>query len=277
MLNVAGVNPVPLRMAVALVTPGVVLEAVRNPCRPPTAEGSKVTTSEQLALAANVVVQFEELMAKSPAAAPAIARLRPDIVTPPGLVTVTAWPASVVPIAVPGKVTVAGVTLSAAGASPVPESATCTGGTPRLVVATVTVPFWLPPTAGAKVTGAWHVAPAAMLVPQLPDPTLKGEAVANESPCRVPDPGLLTVSCIAVLLLPTPTVPNVNCGGVTTSCTVGRPVPVSPTTTGVNPGVVDWMVTEPILVPGPDGENVAAKVHVAPLISCAPQPFWERL
>ncbi len=154
MLNAAGVNPVPFRMAVALATPGVVLEAVRKPCRPPTTEGLNVTTAEQPAAAANVPVQLEEVTAKSLAAAPAIAKLRPDTATPPGLVTVTAWPASVVPIAAAGKFTAAGLTLNAAGASPVPESATCTGGTPRLVVAMVTVPFWLPPADGAKVTGA---------------------------------------------------------------------------------------------------------------------------
>jgi hypothetical protein len=153
MLNAAGVNPEPFKRTVALATPGVVLEAVRNPCRPPTTEGSNVTTAEQLAPAANVVIQLEELMAKSPAAAPAIARLRPDSAVPPGFETVTCCPASSVPIAVAGKVTAVGFTLREAGASPVPESATGTGGTPRLVVATVTVPFWLPPAAGAKVTG----------------------------------------------------------------------------------------------------------------------------
>src|SRR5580658_6201461 len=116
-----------------------------------------------------------------------------------------------------------------------------------------------------------------MLVPQLPDPMLKGAAVVNESPCSVPVPGLLTVSCNAALLLPTATAPKASCTGVTTNCTVGRPVPVSPTTTGVNPVVVDWIVTVPILVPGAEGENAAVKVHIAPLVSCVPHPFCARL
>ena len=36
------------------------------------------------------------------------------------------------------------------------------------MVETVTVPFWLPPSEGAKVTGTWHVPPAGMAEPQLP-------------------------------------------------------------------------------------------------------------
>jgi len=58
------------------------------------------------------------------------------------------------------------------------------------------------------VTGTLQLPPAARLVPQLPDPTLYGAAVAIESPANVPVPGFEIVNGIAALLLPTTTVPN---------------------------------------------------------------------
>ena len=39
MLSAAGVSPVPSRTVLTPLTPCEVLEAVRNACRPPTAEG----------------------------------------------------------------------------------------------------------------------------------------------------------------------------------------------------------------------------------------------
>jgi hypothetical protein len=75
-LSAAAVNPVPVKLIVAVIgvfgTLFVVLETVRNPCRPPTAVGVKVTATEQLLPAASACVQFEELSVKSPAAAPVI-------------------------------------------------------------------------------------------------------------------------------------------------------------------------------------------------------------
>ena len=43
--------------------------------------------------------------------------------------------------------------------------------------------------AGENVTGAVHDPPGGRLVPQLPEPTLKGDSVEMDSPCRVPVPG----------------------------------------------------------------------------------------
>jgi hypothetical protein len=153
-------------------------------------------------------VQLLEPIVKSPEAAPEITTLNPASATLPEFVIFTVCAALDTPSAAPGNVTVVGLTLSAAGASPEPESGTCTGGTPRLVVATVTEPFWIPPAVGAKTTGAWHIPPGRMLVPQLPEPTLNGAVVANDSPCRIPVPELLTVSCIAALLFPIATAPK---------------------------------------------------------------------
>jgi hypothetical protein len=166
------------------------------------------------------------------------------------LETVTVWPALRVPTVVPAKVIIGGLRLNAAGLRPVPETPTCTAGTPRLVDATVMVPFRLPAVKGAKITGAMHIRPAARLVPQLPEPTLKGPDVANERPSRTPVPGLLTVNCKPALFEPAATEPKASSDGVTANCAVGSPVPVNPTTTGVNPDVVDRIVTDPIRVPG---------------------------
>jgi hypothetical protein len=75
--NAAAVNPVPVKLAVAVIgvfdTLFVVLETIRNPCRPPATVGLKFTATEQLLPAASVWVQFDELSAKSPAAVPEIA------------------------------------------------------------------------------------------------------------------------------------------------------------------------------------------------------------
>ncbi len=172
--STAGINPVPLKLAAAGVTPLVVLEAVTNPARPPVTVGAKLTTAVQLPPPASVPVQLEDPIAKSPAAVPDIVMTNPVSATPPGLLTVTVCPALVVPTAVPAKVSAVGFKLSEAGVTPVPETPTVTAGTPRLVLETVTTPLWLPPTAGVKTTGTPQVAPAARRAPQLPEPTLKG-------------------------------------------------------------------------------------------------------
>jgi hypothetical protein len=57
------------------------------------------------------------------------------------LVTVIVCPALAVPIPVPGNVTDTGFKLSDGGVKPVPEAATRTAGTPRLVLEITTVPF----------------------------------------------------------------------------------------------------------------------------------------
>jgi hypothetical protein len=280
-LSTAGVNPVPLKVPVvvrgAFPAPEVVLVAVRNPCLPPATVGVNVTTTEQLPPAASVEEQVVELIAKSPPAGPERARLRPDSPTPLGLETVIVIPALVVPTPVPGKLSAVGVRLNCGGVSPVPDTGVCTAVTPRLVVDTVTVPLWLPAEVGAKVTGATHIAPAARLVPQLPDPTLKGAAVEIDNPCSVPVPGLFTVSCCDAPLVPTVTEPKVSAAGVTASLAAGSPVPASPTRTGVNPGVLDWIVTDPIRVPAVDGENVTEKLHIALLANWDPQSLPCRL
>lgn len=274
-LNTAGVNPVPFKLAVALsgvfAAPSVVLVANSIASLPPAIVGVKVTTTEQLPPAGSAVEQLEEAIEKSPDSDPESATFNPASATPPGLETVIANPVLVIPIPVPGKLSELGLRLSAAAATPVPETGTDTPATPTLVVATDTVPFWLPTAVGAKVTGAWHVPPAGRLVPQLPDPTLKGAAVAMERPSRVPVPGFETVKSSGALLFPVTTEPKDSAVGVTASCAVGRPVPVSPTTTGVNPALLDWIVTDPIRVPGTEGENVTVNVHIAPFPSCAPQ------
>ena len=186
MLNTAGVNPVPFKLALivmaAFPAPSVELVAVRRACRPPAAVGVKVTDTEQLAPPASVDAQFAELAAKSPAAVPETAKFRPDNGSPPGFVTVTVCAALATPTPTPGNVSDAGLKLSEAGANPVPETAMRAIGTPRLVLDTTTVPFCSPLTTGENVTGAVHVPPAGRLVPQFPDPTLNGDAVEIESP-----------------------------------------------------------------------------------------------
>ena len=203
--------------------------------------------------------------------------LNPASAAPPGFETVIAIPALVIPIGVLGKFNVLGLRLSKGGAIPLPETGTATSATPRLVVVTITVPLALPPAVGAKVTGAEHVPPAGRLVPQLPVPTLNGAAAISKSPAIVPVPGLETVRLSGAPLLPIATFPKASEAGVTASWAVGSPVPVSPARTGVNPGLLYYIVTEPIRVPGVEGENVTENVHEAPFPSCEPQLFPCRL
>jgi hypothetical protein len=143
--KLAGVNPVPFKLAVAvrgrLEAPLVVLDAVRVACRPPAPAGLKITETRQLPPPPNVCVQFAELAIKSAASAPETAKLNPAIGNPPAFETVTDSVALEKPIPVPGKLRVDGLKLSEAGNKPVPIAATCTGATPRLVVATVMIPF----------------------------------------------------------------------------------------------------------------------------------------
>jgi hypothetical protein len=87
---------------------------------------------------------------------------------------------------------------------------------------------------------------------------------------------LVTVNCSATLFEPTATGPNASEEGVTCSCAAGSPVPVKPTTSGVNPALVDVTVTEPIRVPGAPGENETMKPQLAPLANCVPQPFCDK-
>jgi hypothetical protein len=114
-------------------------------------------------------------------------------------------------------------------------------------------------------------------VPQFPEPTLKGCDVAIESPPSAPVPGFETVNCKGELFAPTAKAPNASWFGVTANCAVGNPFPVRPTKTGVNPAAVDWIVTEPMRVPGTVGENVTVNEHIAPLPNCVLQPFCCRL
>jgi hypothetical protein len=275
--STAGVRPVPLKLVLAFATPEAVLDAVSKPVRPPATEGTKLTTTEQLPPAASVPpardAQLDEPTEKSPEAT----TVNPDAASPPEFVTVTVCPALVFPTVVPGKLTADGLRLSAGGNTPVPETATITGGTPKPVLDTVTVPLWLPPTAGANTTNAVQLPPAASSGPHVPELMLKGAAAAKNSPVSVPVPGFVTVNSCATLFDPTTTEPNASCTGVTTSCAAGSPFPVRPTSTGVNPGLVDSIVTDPIRVPAWLGEKLTVKLHVPPLANCVPQPFWGRL
>jgi hypothetical protein len=272
-----GVRPVPLRVVVAAATPVEVLVAVKNACRPPATVGAKLTTSVQLPPATSVCPQPDETIAKSLAAAPVTPNDSPESPAPPGLAIVNNCPALLFPIVVATNCSVSGLRLSEAGVCPAPASATFAAETPRLLVDTVTAPLCAPPTRGAKVTGTLQLPPAAKLVPQLPDPTLNGASVAIESPVSAPVPGFDTINGVAELLLPTSTVPNWICSGVTTSCAAGTPVPVNPSTTGVNPTAVEWIVTDPIRVPGAAGEKVAVKAQLVPLANCVPHWFCSRL
>ena len=267
----------PSNVVEAAATPAVVLVAAKNACRPPATLGAKLAASVQLPPGASVVPHPDETIAKSLAAAPVTPSDSPESPAPPRFETVTNCPALVFPIVVAANCNVAGDRLSKAGVRPAPDSATLAPETPKLLVETVAVPLCAPPTLGAKVTGTLQLPPAARLVPQLPDPTLNGAAVAIDSPVNVPVPGFDTFSIIAALLLPTATVPNAICNGVATSSAVGTPVPVRPSTTGVNPAAVEWIVTDPIRVPGADGENVAEKVQLVPLANCVPHSFCARL
>jgi hypothetical protein len=145
MFSAAGVKPVPFRLTVPLITEPelsrVVVAVVRSACRPPTAEGVNITWTVQLPPPASVAEQFDELALKSPAAAPETAKFSPDKGSPPGFAIVTVCAVLGVPIPVPGKVRAVGVRLKAAGASPVPDVAIRTKGTPRLVLDTTTVPL----------------------------------------------------------------------------------------------------------------------------------------
>jgi hypothetical protein len=125
------------------------------------------TSAAQLAPALSVAVQLVAVIAKSPDAV----TVSPASAVPPGFENVTVWLVLVPPTLVAGKLNDAGDTLREAAATPVPVTGTITAATPRLVLLIVTTPFWLPATWGANVTGAPQLAPAASVVPQLPDPT----------------------------------------------------------------------------------------------------------
>ena len=209
-LKEAGARPVPFKVALVVATPVVLLEAVRKPARPPVADGVKVATTEQAAPAESVAPQLELLKAKSLAADPEIASVRPARATPPGLDTVTVWPALCTASVVSGNTSEEGVRLSEAGASPIPEAGTKTIGTPMLVLETVIVPDRLPGVVGVNVIGTPQVPPAGKRVPQLPEPTLNGAVAEKESPLRGPVPGFFTVSCKAVLFVPTGTCPKLS-------------------------------------------------------------------
>jgi len=279
--SAAGVNPIPLKLAIAFAAPLVELDAVSEPVRPPATEGVKLTTTEQLPPAASVPpgsdAQLDELTAKSPE----ITIVNPVSAKPPVFDTVTVCPALVFPTVVPGKLTAVGLRLRAAGKPPVPVTATTTGATPKLVLDTVTVPLWLPLTVGAKITGTVQLAPAASCGPHVPEPTLKGAVVAKSRPTKVPVPAFVTVKSCTTLLESTGTAPNASRAGVTANCAAANPVPVSPTSSGVNPAFVDSTVTDPIRVPTWLGKKFTAKLHVAPLASappdCVPQPFVVKL
>ncbi len=116
-----------------------------------------------------------------------------------------------------GKLREEGVRLNEAGACPIPVTGTETAGTPTLVLETTIVPDWLPGVVGVKVIGTAQVPAAGKTVPQLPEPALKGAAPVKESPLRGPVPGFFTVSCKAVLLVPTGTCPKSSWDGVTTN------------------------------------------------------------
>ncbi len=105
---------------------------------------------------------------------------------------VRVWPGALAAMVVGAKVSVVGDQVNAGAASPEPESATETDATPRLVELTVTIPLCSPAERGENVTGTEQLAAGARLVAQVPEPTLKGDAVAKASPVRVPVPGLLT-------------------------------------------------------------------------------------
>ena len=200
----------PFSITDAGATPLVVFAAVSEAARPPATVGLNVITAEQFPPAASVPVQLVELTAKSVAAVPETVSVSPANATPPGFVTVTVCPALATPTIVPAKLSVVGEILSEAGSTPVPFTGTATIGTPRLVLITDTVAFWLPPTIGAKITGTAHVPPAGSSAPHVPDPTLNGDKAVNSSPVKVPVPGLVTVSCIGVLFDPTVTGPKAN-------------------------------------------------------------------
>lgn len=280
-LSEAGASPVPFRVALAAATPAVVLVAVRKPVRPPVADGVKVVTTEQAAPEARVVPQLEEPSAKSLAADPEIASDRPARATPPGLETVTVWPALWTPTVVSGKLREEGVRLSEAGASPTPETGTETAGTPTLVLETTIVPDWLPGVVGVKVMGTPQVPPAARMAPQLPEPALNGAATAKDSPLRGPVPGFFTVSCKAVLLVPTGTCPKANWAGVTANCAAAKPVPARPTTRGTMAALEDCkapvMVTLPLRVPGWLGAKETVNVQADALDRLTPQVLEGRL
>lgn len=119
---------------------------------PPTPVGEKVTATVQLLPAVKSIVQVEVPVAKLLAEGPVIWKPTLAADRPPLLVMVRMAGALTTPIFWAGKVRLTGLTTSAAGCTPVPESETvCV----RSASETVSVPAWLPSWTGAKVT--WSV------------------------------------------------------------------------------------------------------------------------
>ena len=120
--------------------------------------------------------------------------------------------------------------------TPVPDRATVSG-LPGALVATVSVPVWLPPLVGANVTLTVQVPPAAIELPQVLV-WLNGPVTLTEETEAALLPGLDIVTVCAALVAPDATSPNDRLDGDAVS---------APGCTGLGKAVSTGVVLQPEL------------------------------
>ena len=190
----AGSVPVPVRLT-ACGLPEAVSVIVSVPLRAPVAVGVKVTSIAQLLPAATDPLQLL-VSAKSPVVAMLVmlkgaVPLFPSVTTCGALVVLTTWPL---------KVTLFGATLAVA-AVPVPLRL-ITWGIVLASSVTVSVPPRVPVADGVKVTLIVQLPPVGTEPLQL-FVCAKSPVVAMLLMLRVAEPGLLRVTGIIALVVPT--------------------------------------------------------------------------
>ena len=193
---------------------------VSVPERVPTAVGVNVTPIVHVRPAPTPAVHVFDATAKSPF----LVGAETVRVVLRWFVNVTVFAAVVSPTVVLAKVKVAGEIVT--DAEPVPVRLTVWGLFSALSV-NVSVPESAPVAAGENVIPTVHVAPAAMLVPQVLLVTAKSPLARTLVKLRATFSWLVNVTVLTALALPTTIVPKLNV--LVDNVTGTEPVPVNAT------------------------------------------------
>ena len=156
---------------------------------------------------------------------------------------------------------------SVTGAVPVPARLTVCGLFAALSVI-VKVPAAAPRTVGEKVTPMAHVAPAAILAPQLLVARAKGPPAATLTKFSGIFSRLVNVTVVTALVLPTAVLGRLKEPGETVTGVM--PVPVKPTVWGLL-AALSVMVSVPLSAPTVVGENAMNMLQLAP-VATEPAP-----
>jgi hypothetical protein len=262
-LIAAGARPVPVTEVVPDVAPVALAVMVAGPSAAGV-DGVKMTPNVHVWPAPSPALQLL-VTAKSAALPPAIAICGALDGTPPAFWTVKVCVLLGVPTVSEPKSCDAGVTVSAAGAAPVPDSATLASSPAGSLAASVAVRD--PVAVGANWTSTVHVAEGASGLPEQPSFDVANCAASGPAraivtlPVALPPP-FDSVNVVGVATPPVTTVPNGTLITENDRAPALSPVPASAMLT-VPPGVAS-IASVAVAAPAVVGAKWTVTPHVPP-------------